>query len=528
MANAELAQRSRRVVWVYFFLAIIMPYMTELYRHEPAASAIYAGITFVVGYLRTRNARRFSRVYGTDPSRWLTSFSILSTIQSLSMGIALPVVFFSQGAGWAFAISLMCFTGISAGAASSLAPQPRVHSAFQWTLLGPIGLTLLLFGDNRLQALSVLVFLWILQNVMLGRYLHRQFRSGLQAQRQLRLRAEALEKAKRTAEEAMRVKGDILANTSHEIHGIIGMTDLVLESDLTDEQREQLADVKSSGETLLTIINEILDFSKLEAGQAVLETAPFSLAETIDKVARPLHYLAQSRGNKLIVELEPNLPARLMGDSHRLWQILTNIASNAVKFTEEGQITIRARALDSTADPCPVELMLSDTGIGIAPAAQETVFQAFSQADSSTTRRYGGTGLGLAITKKLVDLMGGEIQLDSAVGQGSTFTIRLDLPVAPAESGSRPRTAPATETGNLEGLRVLLAEDNSVNAKLVHRVLGKSGIVVDWAENGQQALDAWQKGGHDLILMDVQMPVMDGFQATVRGLSAEMPGPRHG
>ena len=518
LANAELARRSLRVTWVYFFQALIVAYVTDLYRLAPLGTAIFVGATFLVGWLRMRVARHFERIHGTRPGRWLTTFSALALTQALILGAVLPAIFFNQGANWAFIICLLSIAGISAGAAASLSPRLKLYQAFQTVLLGPTALALLLFGEGKIQALSLLVILWAGQVIVLGRFFHREFWSGLRAHHQLRLRADALEKAKREVENAMRIKGDFLANTSHEIrtplNGIIGMTDLVLESELTDEQRDNLSDVKISGQTLLKIINEILDFSKLEAGQSGLEAEPFNLAEVIDNVVRPLRYHARSRGNELVVDLDASLPAWVVGDSHRLWQILTNLAGNAVKFTEEGQVKISARSLGREIDPCPVELVVSDTGIGIPPAAQSTIFEAFSQADGSTTRRYGGTGLGLAITRKLVDLMGGEIQLESVEGQGSTFTIRLNYPVAAAGVPTERPEPNGQPQVSLAGLRVLLAEDNIVNAKLATRVLDKIDVKVDWAEDGQQALDAWQKGGHDLILMDVQMPVMDGFQAT--------------
>ena len=518
LANAELARRSLRVIWVYFFLALIVSYVTDLYLLAPEGTVVYAGLTLIVGYLRMQTARNFERIHSTDPRRWLAIFMAMAMSQALIMGAILPVIFFNWGADWAFIICLLSITGISAGAASSLAPRQKLYRAFQAALLGPSAVTLLVFGEGRDQALSLLVFLWIGQVTVLGRYFHREFWSGLRAHHQLRLRAEALEKAKQEVEEAVRIKGDFLANTSHEIrtplNGIIGLTDLVLESDLSEEQRDQLSDVKNSGETLLKIINEILDFSKLEAGQAPLVAGPFNLAEVIDKTVRPLRYHARTRGNELIVDLDENLPDRVLGDSHRLWQVLTNIVGNAVKFTEDGRVIIRARIIERDGDICTVELVMSDTGIGIPPQAQATIFQAFSQADGSTTRKYGGTGLGLAITKKLVDLMGGDLHLESAVGQGSTFTIRLRLPVAPAEKRTTREPAAGGEVANLAGLRILLAEDNTVNAKLATRVLEKSGVEVDWVGDGQQALHAWQKGTYDLILMDVQMPHMDGFQAT--------------
>ncbi len=520
LANAELAKRSLRVSFVYLPVTIIVALITDLHKYAPYQTLAYLVLFLVVGFLRTRHAHRFDSIHDQNPGRWLKQFSILVMIPVLALGAVFPLVFFQSGAGWDLIICLLSLCGISAGATSSMSARIGILRAFQLGILGPAIPTLIIFGEGRVQALSLLIIIYLAQVLILGRYFHKEFWSGLRAQHQLKLRAKSLEEASAKAELAVKAKGDFLANMSHEIrtpmNGIIGLTRLVLESDLDEQQRDFMEDVKSSGDTLLTIINEILDFSKIEAGGLELESAPFSLQNVLEKAIHPLRISADSRGNELILEYDDNIPSLLNGDSHRIWQILTNLAGNSIKFTENGKITLSAEMMGHSGNLCSLMLKVDDTGIGIPEEAQASIFQSFSQADGSTTRKFGGTGLGLAISSKLVELMGGAITLTSVEGQGSTFAILLNLEAASDESKSTDKDTSKNHTISLDGLRVLLAEDNNVNAKLATRLLEKLNIKVAWVLDGALAVEAWQNNSYDLVLMDVQMPVMDGFDATVQ------------
>jgi signal transduction histidine kinase/CheY-like chemotaxis protein len=338
-------------------------------------------------------------------------------------------------------------------------------------------------------------------------------------------RTRQLEEQVLIAEAASRAKGDFLASMSHEIrtplNAVIGMTKIGAQAAESARKNYAFAKIKEASEHLLGIINDILDISKIEAGKFGLSRITFNVRDVISRVENLMRFKTDEKNQEFSVVVAGDLPRTLFGDDLRLAQVLTNLIGNAVKFTPEaGQITLAA-SLDSETDGlCTLRFLVRDTGIGITKEQQAKLFGLFQQAENSTTRKHGGTGLGLALSKQIVELMGGGIWVDSKPGQGSTFgfTIRMPRAEVPPDDSVSANAAEEIKEGEFQGSVVLLAEDVEINREIVFSLLEPSGVVIDSAENGSQAVEMFERTPerYNLVLMDIQMPIMDGFEAAVR------------
>ena len=372
-------------------------------------------------------------------------------------------------------------------------------------------------NSNGLQAKSwgiILAVLACLASIMAFWYLINQ------GQRQKKL-IKTLDTSERQLKEASKIKEQFVANISHEIrtpmNAVLGFTGLLQKTALDKNQHEYVKSIRSSAENLLTIINDILDLSRIESGMMHIEKLPFNLRELLDSLATMLNVKAKTRGLYLRTEVDNSIPETLKGDAVRLTQILMNLISNALKFTHEGGVLVQLEKIDLKEQTVFIRFIVTDTGIGISPEKQKTIFDRFQQAQTETTRRYGGTGLGLAIVKQLVEIQNGSITVESELGKGSVFTVVLPYEIA--EAGELLSVAPLSVSPGeplLQKIKILVAEDNRMNQKLVQHLMERWEIDFEIVPNGNAAVETLRERGSEyhLILMDIQMPEMDGYTAT--------------
>jgi len=531
--------------YVSIVIAVALAYLLwPKQSHE--AITVWLGFMVAVSAIRAIMSAEFARKKDESPEkksfyRWY----LLAIVLTGAGWGASGYLFFNDDPVQRVVLGFVV-AGMSAGGASVMAPIIRLYVFYLLIVVSPIMIRLYMEGGD-FTALAYMMMGYIVVMTAIGSRINKRILNSLELrfhneslirfmskaknetedlneeladEIEQRKRVEKeLHKAKEVAEAASKTKSEFLANMSHEIrtpmNGILGTLQLLQGSSLTKSQEEYVNIAYNSGEALLSLLNDILDFSKIEAGKLELEYIPFNLNSLVNELTVLLKQRAEERNVELLAELDEKIPEVIKGDSVRIRQILANLLTNAIKFTENGSVKIKASVLELSDKSARLKMEVIDSGIGISEEAQRKLFNSFTQADGSTTRKYGGTGLGLAIVRQLVTLMRGRLGVESEEGKGACFWIEIgfEIPDEKVVPGQKEEEA-ETPVESLEG-HVLLVEDNPVNQVIAKKMLEKAGLTYEVVVNGEEAVErVKQPHEFNLILMDCQMPVMDGYEAT--------------
>ncbi|MBZ5592341.1 MAG: response regulator [Acidobacteriia bacterium] len=512
--DSDLAHRSASGGFVYLGFVVALWATTDYFSSHPVLLAAITVISAVCGVARFLLGYRFDGFYGGNPTAWRAAYFLAINLNILAWGLFLMTTFLLYGyRDWKTLLMLICLAGTAPIALAAQTPSsPMIHT-FLVALTAPMIAANLYLGGTLNYTMALVFFWYLLFALGHARILHRQYVDYT-------LEKFALASAKKSAEDANRAKSAFLANMGHELrtpmNAILGMTHLALNTPADSERRQYLQMVKNAGQSLLEMLNHLLDFSKIEAGKVELEAVPFSVRQVVDDTLQSFLADARSKGIQLRSSVDASVPLRLQGDPLRLRQVMVNVVGNALKFTDRGEIESRVSRIPDSSAGVLLQFTVRDTGIGIPPEKQRSIFEAFEQADSSTTRKYGGTGLGLAISARIVELMGGRMWVESQPGQGSSFHWTARFATA-SEKDARVVLDTAkmeTPVAATPSLKILVAEDHDMSRQLLKKLLEMRGYLVVAVTNGNEVLREMEQQAFDLVLMDIRMPELDGLGTT--------------
>ena len=510
--SRELAERLRWGGLAYALFATL--FSLNLRPGVRGVALCLSGLLALSGFTRTLFARRVIAGQNTerDGIRLIQAARILSLTFGAFVAYALWHV---RGQVIPECLVVVGVAGLSSVGTSTFAPFPGLNWLNTYIQLLPLYIWSVYALPRYGWLLETLIVIHSMVMAQTIRINGTHIREMFIAQLTLEAQGEDLRQARDAAESAASAKMRFLANMSHEIrtplNGILGLAQVLNQLALSEEQRSVLDDIGRSGDHLLSIVNDILDMAKVASGKLSLEQEPFDLSRLIRDTASPAAALAEARQLRFRLQAAADLPRQVQGDPQRIRQVVSNLLGNAVKFTSSGEVCLAVRL----SRPGWIRFEISDTGIGLSPEQQGSLFQEFHQVDSSTTRKFGGSGLGLAISHRLAELMGGRLWVESRLGEGSTFFFELPLAAA-ADTAHATRTEASPVPVLPPGLRVLVAEDNAVNQKVMVMMLTQAGAAVEVAENGRVAVERHRASPYEMILMDCQMPELDGYEATAR------------